>query len=156
MTSMGIFQNFRRPVVSVLLLVGLMAATACVPTGATVPDKARFSPTAEEQAEMTALGHANAIAKLCRSGINLNTVASRKALEPIVERAQAAGVRVQYEPATLLGLSKAEAQQIGLAYRTKRGIVPSQPETWCAAGRYELRNKTRVGKFLIDVSKLGN
>jgi hypothetical protein len=55
-----------------------------------------------------------------------------------------------------MGLTKPQAQALGTEYRASRRIVAGQPETWCAAGRYEVANKTRIGKYLIDAGRFAN
>ena len=36
------------------------------------------------------------------------------------------------------------------AYLAERGVVKSDPETYCAAGRAEIRNGSRIGALLRD------
>jgi hypothetical protein len=146
----GYMRDMHSPRSGGALLLALFL-TACVPQGATEPDLARFQPTKEEQAELTAFGHAGAISKVCSGEFRRNYQEAERVLRPVVDRAQAAGVRAQYEPAVLLGLTSTKMRQIGLAYEAERGIVREDRETWCAAGRYEVTNKTMVGKYLTWV-----
>jgi hypothetical protein len=134
-------------------IVGVAALSACVPEGANVLQTAQFSPTKEEQAELIAFGHASAIARGCSGDVWLNELAAQRNLQPIADRAKAAGVRAQYETATLMGMTRTQAQEIGAKYEASRGIVPRERETWCAAGSYEVANKTRIGQYLIDAGK---
>ena len=36
-----------------------------------------------------------------------------------------------------------------IAYVQRRSVVIAEPETWCAAGRAEVAERTRIGKLLI-------
>lgn len=139
-----------RHLAAVLTVATVLAG--CVNEGMTTPDRSRFSPTAQEQAELIAYGQAGMISKRCQANPRLlvSNAEFEKTLGKTIERAKAAGVRVQYEAAVLLGVTKEEAMLIGATYMAERGIVPEQSETWCAAGRYEMRNKTRIGKYLYE------
>jgi hypothetical protein len=144
-------QDIRSPVrIGVLFLTLFLAA--CVSQGINEPDAARFQPTKEEQVELIAYAHANAISEYCTSNPRFLMKHSEyeRVLGGTFERAKAAGVRVQYEYAVLMGISKTDAAKIGDAYRAERGIDPGKGESWCEAGRYEIRNKTRIGKYIYE------
>jgi hypothetical protein len=136
-----------------LVIVCVAVLTACVPEGANVPQTAQFSPTKEEQAELIAFGHASAISRGCSGDVWLNELVAQRNLQPIADSAKANGVRAEYETATLMGMTRTQAQEIGAKYQASRGIIPRERETRCAAGRYEVANKTRIGQYLIDAGK---
>jgi hypothetical protein len=136
-----------------LLALAAIALAGCVQTIA-IPGpygaKKPFAPTKQEQYEMTQIGHANAIAKLCPTEFQINRPPRDAILKPLVKRASDSGLR-RVSSDDLLGMSPDQARAIGLAYERERGIVRSERETWCAAGRYEVARKSPVGKYLIKV-----
>jgi hypothetical protein len=130
-----------------VVLAGCVQSTAIPgPYG----EKKPFAPTKQEQYELTQAGHANAIAKICPAEFQINRPARDAILKPLVKRAADSGLR-RVSSEDLLGMSAEQARAIGLAYEKERGIVRSDRETWCAAGRYEVARKSPVGKYLIKV-----
>ena len=126
-------------------VVAVALAAGCVPAG-NAPETARFVPTAQEQAELQAYGLAVLIANRCGGDLRANTREADRVLRTTVERAQDAGVRSLSD---LVGISRAEGRKVGQAYEAERGIVRDNPATWCAAGKYEVANKTRIGSYLL-------
>lgn len=46
-------------------------------------------------------------------------------------------------------ISQREAQDVAIAYIQRRDIVVTDSKTWCAAGKAEVAEKTRIGKLLV-------
>lgn len=93
------------------------------------------------------LGNAEYIADECPSGFRLNREHElewdRKFEEKYGPDPEWADVSMEE------AMTPRKLQRKFIAYVQRRNVVIAEPETWCAAGKAEVAEKTRIGKLLI-------
>ncbi|HQU70173.1 MAG TPA: DUF5333 family protein [Albidovulum sp.] len=93
------------------------------------------------------LGLADQIAKNCRRGFRVNRPYEKAWVRTFEKKYGSSPAWMELELDQVI--SQREAQDVAIAYIQRRDIVVTDGKTWCAAGKAEVAEKTRIGKLLI-------
>ncbi|MFK7879166.1 DUF5333 family protein [Roseobacter sp.] len=94
-------------------------------------------------------GIAGQIAAEC-SGLEYNSKKAAVYEAELTERARADGLTKAQDIIAGNNLPERQLQKDLFAYIQKRKIVVVSPDTWCAAGRAEISEKTEIGNLLLE------
>ena len=136
------------------LAAGAIALTGCVEgtTGSTVqPEIPRTTPLpADLQKELLDAAFANVIVENCRGNLRENQAVIAALQVRIDAESKRRGLRgaTKSEIFALIGGERALQDRV-FGYVQKRGILITQPSSWCAAGNRELAEKSAISRYLL-------
>ena len=90
---------------------------------------------------------ASTIVKTCPQ-LELRILERRRMLEPLIRRLKSDGYSEPFILQAIQNVSRERLLQDTTAYTRKRGIVPDNAESFCAAGRLEIAEGTEIGRYL--------
>lgn len=93
------------------------------------------------------LGNAEYIVDECPRGFRLNREREREMTSKFKDKYGPNPVWADYDMEQVVTPRRLQRKFIG--YVQRRDVVITEPETWCAAGRAEIAESTRIGKLLI-------
>ncbi|HQU70174.1 MAG TPA: DUF5333 family protein [Albidovulum sp.] len=93
------------------------------------------------------LGNAEDIVDECPRGFRLNRAYERERVREFKEKYGPDPEWADLKMEDVMTPRRLQRKFIG--YVQRRNVVIAEPETWCAAGRAEVAEKTRIGKLLI-------